>query len=180
MLPVPLLSSCTVRGPLHSATGTILSCIVTVVVQFELFPFTSVTVSVTVIVVPASLHVKVFGDTSMPCMMQLSKLPPSISDTWILALPLLSSCTVNGPLHNATGAILSCTVTVALHVDTLPFTSITVSVTVLAFPASLHVKVFGDTSIVAIPQASVLPASICEVWILVFPLLSSGIVIDRK
>src|ERR1035437_5415876 len=177
MLPVPLLSNCTVRGPLHSATGTILSCIVTVVVQFELFPFTSVTVSVTVIVVPASLHVKVFGDTSMPCMMQLSKLPPSISDTWILAFPLLSSSTVNGPLHNATGAILSCTVTVALHVDTLPFTSVTVSVTVLS-PTSLHVNEAGAASYLAIPQASVLPPSISLACMLALPLLSCCTVID--
>ncbi len=57
--------------------GGILSTIVTVAVQVETFPFTSVTVNTTKFV-PKSLQSKTFGTTVKLAMAQLSKLPPSI------------------------------------------------------------------------------------------------------
>src|SRR5262245_58473710 len=57
------------------------------------------------------------------------------------------------------GAVLSTTVTVVLHELAFPFTSVTVSVTGLD-PTSAQVNVFGDTLVVAMPQASLEPAAI--------------------
>src|SRR5580700_6630564 len=109
-------------------------------------------------------------------MPQLSKLPPSTSLAWILALPLLSSCTVID-WQSAVGAVLSCTVTVALHVEAFPLKSVTVSVTVLS-PVLLHVKLFGDTLSDPMPQLSKLPPSTSEPAIVTFPVLSRETVID--
>ena len=46
VLPLPVLSNCTVTG-WHTATGATKSCTVTVAVHWLWLPFTSVTVSVT-------------------------------------------------------------------------------------------------------------------------------------
>ena len=46
VLPLPVLSNCTVTG-WHNATGSTVSCTVTVAVQVFTLLFTSVTVSVT-------------------------------------------------------------------------------------------------------------------------------------
>ena len=48
VLPLPVLSNCTVTG-WHNATGSTVSCTVTVAVQVFTLLFTSVTVSVTVL-----------------------------------------------------------------------------------------------------------------------------------
>ena len=48
VLPLPVLSNCTVTG-WHTATGATKSCTVTVAVHWLWLPFTSVTVSVTVL-----------------------------------------------------------------------------------------------------------------------------------
>ena len=61
--------------------------------------------------------------------------------------------------HTAVGATLSSTITVEVQVELFPLTSVTVSVTVFG-PTSAQVKLFGLTDILAIPQLSVLPASI--------------------
>ena len=67
-----------------------LSVIVTVAVPEVLFPLTSVTVSVIVFAL-ISAHVKVFGETDMLAMAQLSVDPLFTSLATILALPLASS-----------------------------------------------------------------------------------------
>lgn len=64
------------------------------------------------------------------------------------------------------------TVTVAVQLLTLPFTSVTVKVTVLG-PWLLQENEFGFTERLAIPQASLLPPSICEAVIETDPLLGA-------
>jgi len=72
----------------------------------------------------------------------------------------------------AMAATLSSTVTVEVVVDSFPFLSITVKVTVFS-PTSAHVKLFGETFIEAIPQASEEPLSIAEAVIATFPVASN-------
>jgi len=75
---------------IHTAVGATLSSIVTIVVQVLEFPFTSVTVNVTVFG-PTSAHVKVLGETANEAIPQLSVLPLSISAGVILAFPVASN-----------------------------------------------------------------------------------------
>ena len=67
---------------------------------------------------------------------------------------------------------MSCTVTIDVQAETLLLLSVTVNVTVLA-PILEHVKVFGDTVIDFIPQASVEPLFICDAVMLALPVASS-------
>ena len=66
----------------------------------------------------------------------------------------------------------SSTVTIAEQVDTFPLLSVTVSVTVLA-PTFAQVNELGATDILAIPQASDEPLSICAAVIEALPDASS-------
>jgi|ERR1035437_1673936 hypothetical protein len=70
-----------------------------------MFPFKSVTVSVTVLT-PTFAHVNAFGDALSDAMPQLSKLPPSISEATIVAFPELSRNTVID-WHIAVGGTVS-------------------------------------------------------------------------
>ncbi len=74
----------------QTAIGGTLSSTVTVAEHVEIFPFTSVTVSVTVLA-PTLAHVNVFGDTAMLAIAQLSVLPPSTSAATIEAFPEASN-----------------------------------------------------------------------------------------
>ena len=130
--------------------GSILSTTVTIAVQFEVFPFTSVTVKVTVFA-PTFAQVKLDGDTDKLAMPQASLLPLSISLAVILVLPALSNVTVMFWVA-AIGATLSCTVTVAVSVEVLPLLSVTVQLYVFAATFA-HVKLAGDTDKLAMPQA---------------------------
>ena len=92
MVTLPDASNCTVIS-WQTAVGEILSSTVTVAVQFDELPDSSVTVKVTVLA-PISLQSKVFGDalkTRLPGAVQLSVDPPSKSAPTILALPVASS-----------------------------------------------------------------------------------------
>ena len=84
-----------------------------------------------------------------------------------LAVPAAFNCTVTS-CATAVGAILSCTVTTAVAVLLLPFTSVTVKVTVFA-PTFAHVKLFGDTVMVAIEQLSDEPLFTCAAVTLAVP-----------
>jgi hypothetical protein len=57
---------------------------------------------------------------------------------------------------------------VAVQVETLPLKSVTVSVTVFG-PTCEQLNVFGETVMVAIPQASVLPLSTSPAAIVTVP-----------
>src|SRR5690606_15309562 len=174
MLAFPLASSWMVNGAAQFATGATLSSTVTIVVQVEVFPFTSVTVKVTVFG-PTSAQVKSVRSIEVLAIPQASVLPFSISATVMLAFPLASSWMVNGAAQFAMGATLSSTVTIVVQVETLPFTSLTVKVTVFG-PTSAQVKAVMSIEVLAIPQASVLPLSISATVILASPLASSWIV----
>ena len=147
-----------------------LSCRVTVALQVDTFPFTSVTVRVTVFV-PMLAQEKLLGLTVTDWMPQLSELPLLICAAVILAFPAASNCTVMF-WQTAVGAMLSCTVTVALQVDTLPFTSVTVRVTVFV-PMLAQEKLLGLTVTDWMPQLSVLPLLICAAVMLAVPLALS-------
>ena len=134
------------------------------------FPFTSVTVRITVFG-PTSVHVKVESDTSMLAIPQLSKLPLLIDKADVLALPFASNWIVTS-WQFAVGAILSSTVTTAEHVLTFPFTSVTVRITVFG-PTSVHVKVESDTSMLAMPQLSNQPLLIDKADVLALPFASN-------
>ena len=160
----------TIKSPGQVIVGAILSSTVTVVVQVEVFPFTSVTVSVTVLS-PISAHENVSGETESVAIPQASVEPPSTSAPVIVTVPFASSCAVKG-WQVAVGATLSSTVTVAVQVELFPFTSVTVKVTVLA-PISAQVKDAGETLNEVIPQLSVEPLSISDAVIITFPVASS-------
>ena len=72
------------------------------VVQVLVFPFTSVTVNVTVLG-PTSAQVKLLGSMESDAIPQLSVEPLSMSVTEMVALPEASNCTVKGAAQFATG-----------------------------------------------------------------------------
>ena len=143
-----------------------MSSTVTVAVQVETFPPTSVTVSVTVFP-PTLEQVKLFGETASEAMPQASEEPLSISEAVIEPLPVLSSCTVTF-WHTATGATVSSIVTFAVQVETLPLLSVTVKVAVLD-PAFAQLKVEGETDKEAMPQASFEPLSMSDAVMVALP-----------
>src|SRR5690606_36120346 len=133
MLAFPLASNWMVNGAAHFATGATLSSTVTIVIQVEVFPFTSITVNVTVFG-PTSAQVKSVTSIEVLAIPQASVEPPSTSAAVMEALPFASSCTVMF-WHIAAGATLSSTVTVAVQVETFPCISVTDKLTAL-FPIS--------------------------------------------
>src|SRR6266540_2554431 len=74
--------------------------------------------------------------------------------------------------QTATGATESATVTVAVQVWLLPFTSVTVRVTVFG-PMSLQSKLIWSRLRLAMPQASLLPLSICAAVMVALPVASN-------
>jgi hypothetical protein len=151
-------------------TGDWLSTTMTVVVQVEALPLTSVTVRITGLL-PVLLHVNDDGTTFIAAIPHASELPLSTSPAWINALPVLSKVTVIA-WHNTAGAVLSCTVTIAEQLAVLPQLSRTVKVTVL-LPTLAQLKVPGDTVSDAIPQPLVLPPSTWEAVMPALPVLSN-------
>ena len=100
--------------------GSILSATVIVVVQVELLPLSSVTVSVTVLV-PTLLQSKLLGliaKVKSLSAVQLSVDPLLICAVVIVAAPLASNSTVKSAAQVAVGASLSVTVTVKVAVVT--------------------------------------------------------------
>ena len=152
----PAASSCTVMS-WQIAEGSTLSSTVTVEVHVDTFPFTSVTVSVTVFA-PTSEQSKLVSSSTRLAIAQLSEEPLSISKAVIEAVPSALSCTVMS-WQTALGSISSSTVTSAVQVDTLPFTSVTVNVTTFT-PTSVQLNSVLLAEMDAIAQLSVLPASI--------------------
>src|SRR5690606_14496683 len=100
------------------------SSTVTTATQVLVFPFTSVTVKVTLFG-PMSAQVKSAISILMVPIAQLSELPPSTSAATIETFPLASKPTVIF-WQVAVGAMLSSTVTIAVHVLEFPFASVTV------------------------------------------------------
>ena len=142
-----------------------LSSTVTVALQVETLPFTSVTVSVTVFA-PISEQVNAFGDTTRDATAQLSELPLSTSVAEIVAFPEASNCTVMF-WQSAVGATLSSTVTVELHEAVFPLPSVAVRTTVFA-PTLAHVNASGVAAKVN-EQLSEEPLSTSAATILAFP-----------
>ena len=138
----------------QTAVGGVTSATVTIEEQVETFPFTSVTVNETEFA-PTFAQVKDEGETLIEAIPQLSVLPLLIWAAVIPALPTELRFTVIS-WQTAIGKTSSATVAVAVQVETLPFISVTVIVTVLA-PTLAQVKEEGETVILAIPQASLLP-----------------------
>src|SRR4030043_257181 len=99
-----------------------------------------------------------------------SVLPPSTSAATIDALPVASRYT-SISWHTAIGEIVSITVTVAVHWSVLPLLSVTVKVTVLA-PISAQAKLVISSTMLAIPQASLLPLFTSAAAIVTFPVAS--------
>src|ERR1043165_3606632 len=155
IVAVPKASSCTVMF-WQLATGAILSSTVTVAVQVEVFPFTSVTVRV-IVLGPTLLQSKALISSVEDVVPQASVEPLSISAAVIEALPVASNCIVM-PWQLTTGLIVSITVTAASQVAVLPLTSVTVSVTVFT-PTSAQVKVNGKASRLKSIQLSLEPLS---------------------
>ena len=117
--------------------------------QVAEFPFTSVTVSVTVLA-PTLLQSKVFGLTAKDAIPQLSVEPPSTSAAVILALPEASSCTVIF-WHTAVGASVSFTVTLKLQVYVVPALSV------------------ASKTLVVVPTGKMLPLGNPAVWCKALP-----------
>src|SRR5262245_26337726 len=131
--------------------GAVLSTMVTVAPQVLVLPFTSTTVRVTVFG-PTLAQVKLLGETVLLAIPQASLELAVTSPAVIEAVPAGLRFTVMF-WQTMAGAVLSTTVTVAPHVLVLPFTSTTVRVTGLA-PTLAQVKLFGETVLLAMPQAS--------------------------
>src|SRR4030042_413846 len=148
------------------AIGDIVSLTVTIELHVLLFPLTSVTVRITTFG-PISAQVKSVISRLRLKMPQASEEPLFISAGRIVEFPVASHWVVI-LLHAATGGILSSTVTSAVHMITFPLLSVTVNVTKLT-PTSDQVKSVLSSCNKAIPQASVLPASISEGVIEAFP-----------
>ena len=164
-LAVPDAFNCTITGCVITV-GKMLSCTVTMAVPVLTFPFTSVTVKVTVLA-PILAHEKLVGLTTIVAIPLLSVEPLLIWEAVILAVPdafnaMVKFCVIT------VGKILSWTVTVAVPVFTLPLTSVTVKVTVFA-PTFADVNVDGFTTIVAILQLSVDPLLTCAAVTLAVP-----------
>src|SRR5207248_2062149 len=102
---------------------------------------------------------------------QASVLPLSIRAGVMVPWPLGSSSTVRFWVIT-TGRIESTTVTVPVQMELLPLLSVTVRVTVLV-PMLVQSKLVWLRLRLAIPQASVLPLSICSGAIVAWPLLSN-------
>ena len=122
---------------LQTATGVMSSTTVTTASSESKFPFTSVTVRVTLFV-PTLVQSKEVLLAITDWIPQLSVEPSFMSEACIVACPSPSSVTLIF-LTITIGSRLSITVTVALQVLVLPCTSVTVSVTVLS-PVSVQVK----------------------------------------
>ncbi len=138
----------------QTATGSVVSETVTVLVQVLLLPFTSVTVSVTVLG-PTLAQVNVVGVADSEAMLQLSELPLFTSAAVMATEPPPPRMTVMF-WQTATGSVESATVTVLVQVLLLPFTSVTVRVTGLA-PTLAQVKELVEGVRLAMAQLSVLP-----------------------
>ena len=137
---------------LQTATGANVSNTVTVDVHVEAFPFTSVTVIVTVFA-PMFAQVKLLGLTAKLAIPHASLEPLSIASESMEAAPAPFNCMVIF-LQTTAGAVASAIVTVDVQVALLPLTSVTVNVTVFA-PISEQVNAFGLTVRDAIPHESV-------------------------
>ena len=135
------------------------SSVATSAVQVEIFPFTSVTVSV-MMFEPTTVQSNVLLSIVTVATPQLSNEPLLMSAAVMLACPLLLSCTVMSS-QTAVGLMVSNTSTLAVQVLELPLLSITVSVTVL-LPTLLQSNTFGLTNTVSTPQLALLPALMSE------------------
>ncbi len=155
--------------------GATLFSTVTVAVHVDTFPFTSVTVSVTVFA-PSSAQVNVLGSTTIEAIAQLSELPPSTSVAVIEAFPVASSWIVIS-WQIAIGSTLSSTVTTASQVDELPFTSVTVRVIVFG-PTSAQTNASWEIARLSTAQLSKLPPSTSAATIDTFPVASNWTVIS--
>ena len=124
---------------------------VTTAVPVLIFPFTSVTVKVTVLF-PIFEQVNELGETVVVAIPQASVDPLLTWEPVIVAAPKLFNWTVMFWVVT-TGLTVSNTVTTADLVTKFPLTSVTVNTTLL-FPTFEHVNVLGETVLVAIPQIS--------------------------
>src|SRR5690606_9388186 len=113
----------------QAIVGGRLSSTVTTATQVLIFPFTSVTVKVTLFG-PISAQVKSVISITEVSIAQLSVLPPSTSVAIIEAFPVASNCTVIF-WHKAVGSTSSITSTVKEQVAVFPEESVAVSTTVL-------------------------------------------------
>ncbi len=176
-IAVPVASNWTVMS-WQIAVGLIVSSTTTSASHVLMFPFTSVTVSVTVFVPTweqSKSVVRFPPSTVTEAIPQLSVEPPSISIELIVTSPFASSWTVMF-WQTAVGSTLSSTVTVASQVETFPFTSVTVSVTVFVptWEQSKSCVVFPPSIVhEAIPQLSIEPPSISIELMVTSPLASN-------
>ena len=150
------------------------SAIVMIAVVALLFPFTSVTVKVTVFA-PISAQVKSVWSRDNVATEQLSVEPLSISVDVMTALPVASNCTVIFCAATV-GITVSAMVTTAVVALLLPLTSVTVKVTVFA-PISAQVKSVWSRANIVTEQLSVELLSISAGAMVTFPLASNCTVI---
>ncbi len=140
----------------------------TIVVQVEELPLTSVTVKTSVFT-PTSEQTKAVWLRAKVAIAQLSELPLFTAAAVVEPLPVLSSCTVTF-WQSAIGGTVSRMVTMALQVLLLPLTSVTVRMTVLPLTfAQLNVVMFSAKF--ATPQASELPLLTIDGVIVALPVL---------
>jgi hypothetical protein len=137
-------------------------------VHVELFPFTSMTVIVTVFA-PMFAHVNAVGVTAKLAIPQASLDALFTAKESIVRLPVLFRYLVMF-LQIATGTTVSDTVTVDVHIELFPFTSVTVIVTVFA-PIFAQLNVLGVTTKLARPHASLDALFTANESILALPVL---------
>ena len=183
---VPLLPKYAVKF-LAIAIGLIVSATVTVAVPVLIFPFTSVTVNVTVFA-PLLAQVNVKGDAVIVLIPQASDDPLLICEAVIEAVPDEFNWTVIFCVIT-TGLTVSAIVTIAVPVLTFPFTSVTDNTTVFV-PMFEHVNELGvtDNNEVLTPQLSVEPlltwagvivaTPVFESWTVMFLVVTTGLTVS--
>jgi hypothetical protein len=147
---------------LQTGVGGVTSRTVTTELQVAVLPFTSVTVSVTVLG-PMFEQLKLDGNTDLLWIPHASVDPLSTWAAVTLPPPEEFRLTVLGR-QSAVGGVTSRIVTVELQVPVFPLLSVTVNVTEFA-PTFEQLNVFGLAEYEAIPQLSeegVVLLLICE------------------
>src|SRR6266511_1221136 len=126
--------------------------------QVVALPATSLTVIVTVVVVPSATAVPAAGLCVMvnaPAVAQFSVATPSLvrSGIWPAQAPSALTLRLAGQVV-ITGAVVSTTVTSAVQVVALPATSLTVIVTVVVVPSATTVPAAGLCVMVNAPAVA--------------------------
>jgi hypothetical protein len=154
----PLLSRNIVSELMHCATGRMVSETCTFDWQEAELPWTSVTVRITALS-PTLRQEKFCGLTLIVAIPQTSELLEFIAEGDIEAIPALFRKTVTEATHNGTGGTVSNTATLVIQELVLPAASVSVIVTLFGKPTCVQLNALGFSTLLMIPQLSLLELS---------------------